>query len=413
MSLADAIRYMNTLNAKRVILVVSGGIAAYKAPDVVRRFREAGAEVRVVMSPNATEFITPLTLQAVSGAEVRTALFDPAGEAAMGHIELARWADVVVIAPASADFLARLRSGLAEELGEALCLATSAPILAAPAMNQQMWLHPATQENITALTERGVKLAGPVEGSQACGDFGPGRMVEADAIVSAVAALFQKQSLIGCNVLITAGPTRESIDPVRYITNHSSGKMGYAIAAASLEAGATVTLITGPTSLEPPIAATTIQVSTAQEMCDAVMSDVEEADIFISTAAVADYRPDKQSTKKIKRDGQNLALDLVPSVDILRKVAKSPCRPFTVGFAAETDNIERNARDKLITKSLDMIAANDVGGTDVGFNTDENELLVIWKDGEQNLPRAPKTRIARALIDLITERFNLSDVGKD
>ena len=396
---------MNTLSAKRVILVVTGGIAAYKAPDVVRRLRDAGAAVRVVMTPGAMQFITPLTLQAVSGFEVRTALFDPAAEAAMGHIELARWADVVVIAPASADFLARMRNGLADELASALCLATAAPILAAPAMNQQMWQHPATQDNIATLTARGLTLAGPAYGSQACGEFGPGRMIEAEDIVLATTAVFRNQRLAGRRVLITAGPTREPIDPVRYITNHSSGKMGYAVAAASLDAGAAVTLVSGPTDLTPPSAATTIDVSTAQEMCEAVMRHVEAADIFIATAAVADYRPDTLAPKKIKRNGSKMVLDLVPNEDILHKVAHSKHPPFTVGFAAETEDVEQNARAKLAAKSVDMIAANAVGGPDIGFNTDENELLVIWENGMRNLPRAPKSRIARTLVDLISERL--------
>ena len=396
---------MNTLSAKRIVLVVTGGIAAYKAPDVVRRLRDAGAQVRVVMTQSATEFITPLSLQAVSGFAVRTDLFDRAAEAAMGHIELARWADAVVIAPASADFLARLCHGFADELGSALCLATTAPVLAAPAMNQQMWLHPATQDNITTLAARGLTLAGPALGSQACGEFGPGRMFEAEAIVSATAALFQSQRLAGRRVLITAGPTREPIDPVRYITNYSSGKMGYAVAAASLEAGAAVTLVSGPTGLEPPTAATTIEVSTADEMCSAVMRHVEAADIFIATAAVADYRPDTHMRKKIKRNGAELVLNLVPNVDILHKVAHSKHPPFTVGFAAETQDLEQNARAKLAAKSVDMIAANAVGRADIGFNAEENELLVIWEDGMRNLPRAPKSRIARTLVDLISERL--------
>ena len=399
---------MNTLNAKRVILIVTGGIAAYKAPDVVRRLREAGAEVRVVMTPAATKFITPLTLQAVSGSLVRTQLFDSAAEAAMGHIELARWADIIVIAPASADFLARLRFGRADELASALCLATEAPVLAAPAMNQQMWQHPATVENLAQLSARGVVLAGPAEGDQACGEVGPGRMLEAPDIVSAAAALFKNQRLAGRRVLITAGPTYEPIDPVRYITNHSSGKMGYAVAEAALAAGGVVTLVSGPTGLKPPAAATTVAVSTAQEMCEAVMSRVANSDIFIATAAVADYRPDTTQSRKVKRSDSPMALNLVPNEDILHKVAHSPHPPFTVGFAAETENVEHNARSKLASKSLDMIAANLVGGPETGFNADENELLVIWRDGMQNLPRASKGRIARSLVDLISERIDQS-----
>ena len=326
----------------------------------------------------------------------------------MGHIELARWADIIVIAPASADFLARLRFGRADELASALCLATEAPVLAAPAMNQQMWQHPATVENLAQLSARGVVLAGPAEGDQACGEVGPGRMLEAPDIVSAAAALFKNQRLAGRRVLITAGPTYEPIDPVRYITNHSSGKMGYAVAEAALAAGGVVTLVSGPTGLKPPAAATTVAVSTAQEMCEAVMIRVANSDIFIATAAVADYRPDTMQSRKVKRSDSPMALNLVPNEDILHKVAHSPHPPFTVGFAAETENVEHNARSKLASKSLDMIAANLVGGTETGFNADENELLVIWRDGMQNFPRASKGRIARSLVDLISERIDQS-----
>ncbi|MBK8957921.1 MAG: bifunctional phosphopantothenoylcysteine decarboxylase/phosphopantothenate--cysteine ligase CoaBC [Proteobacteria bacterium] len=400
----DAATPPNALAARRILLIVSGGIAAYKAPDVVRRLRDAGAEVQVVMTPAAGAFITPLTLQAVSGREVRAELFDPAAEAAMGHIELARWADAIVVAPATADFLARLRLGMANDLATAVCLASEAPILAAPAMNQQMWKHPATQDNLAALTARGVRLAGPGAGSQACGEVGPGRMQEAHEICAATAALFERDLLTGVRVLLTAGPTREPIDPVRYISNHSSGKMGYAIATALRDAGARVTLVSGPTILPPPAGVTLLRVETANEMHDAVMARLP-TDIFVATAAVADYRIDNAAANKIKRSDSALELKLVPNPDILKCVAATRPPPFTVGFAAETNDVERHARDKLERKAIDMVAANLVGGAGLGFNADDNELLVIWREGSKLLPRAAKTRLARALVDVIAERY--------
>ncbi|MBK6658524.1 MAG: bifunctional phosphopantothenoylcysteine decarboxylase/phosphopantothenate--cysteine ligase CoaBC [Proteobacteria bacterium] len=400
----DAATPPNALAARRILLIVSGGIAAYKAPDVVRRLRDAGAEVQVVMTPAAGAFITPLTLQAVSGREVRAELFDPAAEAAMGHIELARWADAIVVAPATADFLARLRLGMANDLATAVCLASEAPTLAAPAMNQQMWKHPATQDNLAALTARGVRLAGPGAGSQACGEVGPGRMQEAHEICAATVALFERDLLTGVRVLLTAGPTREPIDPVRYISNHSSGKMGYAIATALRDAGARVTLVSGPTILPPPAGVTLLRVETANEMHDAVMARLP-TDIFVATAAVADYRIDNAAANKIKRSDSALELKLVPNPDILKCVAATRPPPFTVGFAAETNDVERHARDKLERKAIDMVAANLVGGAGLGFNADDNELLVIWREGSKLLPRAAKTHLARALVDVIAERY--------
>lgn len=402
--LMDAVTPLTALAARRVLLIVCGGIAAYKSPDVVRRLRDAGADVQVVMTPAASAFITPLTLQAVSGREVRLELFDSAAEAAMGHIELARWADVILIAPATADFLARLRLGLANDLATAVCLASEAPLLAAPAMNQQMWKHPATQDNLAALAARGVHFAGPGAGSQACGEVGPGRMLEALEICAATAALFARGVLSGCRVLLTAGPTREPIDPVRYISNHSSGKMGYAIANALREAGAQVTLISGPTSLASPNGVAMVQVETAQQMFDAVMVRLP-TDIFVATAAVADYRVDHAAAHKIKRKDRALELTLVPNEDILKSVATSAVPPFTVGFAAETDEVERHAREKLEKKAIDMVAANLVGGAGLGFNADDNELLVIWRGGSQRLARAAKTQLARALVDVIAARY--------
>lgn len=395
---------MNTLNAKRIVLLVTGGIAAYKSPDVVRRLRDAGAQVRVVMTPAATAFITPLTLQAVSGVAVRCDLFDAAAEAAMGHIELARWADAIVAAPATADFIARLRLGLANDLATAICLASTAPVLLAPAMNQQMWQHPATQDNLAALSARGVHLAGPGDGSQACGEVGPGRMLEANEICVAASGLFASGALAGLRVLVTAGPTREALDPVRYISNHSSGKMGYAIAAAAAEAGASVTLVSGPTTLASPEGVSCIDVVSALEMYEAVMTRATAADIFVATAAVADYRPEAAIETKLKREKAAMELRLVPNPDILGAVAALPSPPFTVGFAAETHDVETYARGKLAAKRIDMIAANEVGGRALGFNADDNELLVIWNGGEALLARAPKATLARSLVDLIASR---------
>ena len=399
-------RGMNTLQAKRLILVVSGGIAAYKSPELVRRLRDQGAEVRVVMTPAATEFITPLTLQAVSGHEVRTELFDTAAEAAMGHIELARWADAIVVAPATADFLSRLNAGRADDLASAVCLASASPVLAAPAMNQQMWQQQATQNNLAELARNRMQVVGPASGSQACGEVGPGRMVEVAEIVAAAANLFNTGALGGTRVVITAGPTREAIDPVRYISNHSSGRMGYAIAEAARDAGAQVVLVSGPTSIEPPGGVELRRAESALDMHACVMAEVNSADIFIATAAVADYRPQQAASSKLKRDGNAMQIELVPNPDILADVAASEKPPFTVGFAAETDDLAGNARKKLLAKRVDMVAGNVVGGSELGFNTEDNELTVFWRDGEEHFERAPKTRLARQLIALIAQRFS-------
>ena len=401
---------MHSLTARRLLLIVSGGIAAYKAPEVVRRLREAGAEVRVVMTPGATRFVTPLTLQAVSGHPVRDELFDAAAEAAMGHIELARWCEAVVVAPATADFLARLRAGLADDLASAICLATTAPLLLAPAMNQQMWQHAATVDNLAVLAARGARLCGPASGSQACGETGPGRMVESADIVAAAGALFAAGALAGRRVLVTAGPTREALDPVRYISNHSSGKMGYAVAAAARDAGAAVTLVTGPTRLPAPSGVTRIDVESATDMLAAVLGEVAGCDIFIATAAVADYRPAAASEAKLKRDGAPRALELVPNPDILATVAARADAPFTVGFAAETHDVEAHARDKLARKRIDLIAANEVGG-ELGFDSEDNTLLVLWAGGREALPRAPKAILARQLLELVATRYHASRGG--
>ncbi len=397
---------MQALTNKRVLLGVTGGIAAYKSADLVRRLREAGAEVRVVMTESATQFITPLTLQALSGHRVHRHLLDPDSEAAMGHIDLARWADVVLVAPATANFMARLAHGMADDLLTTLCLASAAPVALAPAMNQHMWTNPATRANAALLTQRGVHLFGPGDGSQACGEVGPGRMLEPLQIVALTTAVFATGRLAGLSVLVTAGPTREEIDPVRCLTNYSSGKMGYAVAAAAAEAGASVTLISGPVALETPESVRRVDVRTALEMHDAVIGMASGHDIVIAAAAVADYRPRARATQKVKKGGQAVTLELEPTDDILAAVTALKQRPFTVGFAAETEDLERNAQHKRMAKSLDMIAANWVGREDGGFDSDENELSVFWEGGRKVLPHDTKARIARELIDLIAERYH-------
>lgn len=391
----------------RVLLGVTGGIAAYKTPEIVRRLVEHGCEVQVVMTAGARQFVTPVTLQAVSGRRVRDDLWDPAAEAAMGHIELARWADVVVIAPATADFLATLAAGLAGDLLSTLCLATTAPIVVAPAMNHAMWAHPATQANRAVLDSRGVRFLGPAEGDQACGETGPGRMVEPLEIVSALLELpgrLRLQSLAGAKVVITAGPTREAIDPVRYITNRSSGKMGFAVAMAARDAGADVVLVSGPVALPTPAGVRRIDVETAEQMYERVHAEIAHTDIFIGCAAVSDYRPQKTARQKIKRSSPELELALVRSPDTLASVAALPTPPFTVGFAAETEHVARHAREKLEKKGLDMIAANQVG-PDCGFDRETNALTVYWPGGEVALGEGTKPVLARRLIELIADRY--------
>lgn len=395
---------MPTLSGRRILLGVTGGIAAYKSADLVRRLRDAGAEVRVVMTAAAAQFVGPLTFQAVSGNAVHQDLLDPQAEAGMGHIELARWADTVLVAPASADFMARLAHGFANDLLTTLCLATEAEIVLAPAMNRVMWANAATQANARILRERGVRLLGPGEGDQACGEVGAGRMLEPLELV----ALLAPQNggpLSGKRVLITAGPTREPIDPVRYITNRSSGKMGFAVAAAARQAGAEVTLVAGPVRLETPAGVQRVDVETAAQMYDAVMSHVQSADIFIGTAAVADYRPATMATAKIKKTEAELGLALERTQDILQSVAALEDAPFCVGFAAETDDLAGYARSKLERKKLDMIAANWVGG-ETGFDSDDNALEVFWRDGHVTLARQPKPQLAQALVRLIAERYD-------
>ncbi|GAB4511848.1 MAG: bifunctional phosphopantothenoylcysteine decarboxylase/phosphopantothenate--cysteine ligase CoaBC [Sulfuricaulis sp.] len=402
---------MGTLTNKRILLGVTGGIAAYKSADAVRRLREAGAEVRVIMTTGATEFITALTLQAVSGHPVYQHLLDTDAEAGMGHIELARWADAVLVAPASANFLARLAQGRADDLLSAVCLATEAPVAVAPAMNQQMWSNNATQANLTTLKKNGVRIFGPAEGSQACGEVGPGRMLEPADLVVMISELFGSGELDGRTVVITAGPTWEAIDPVRGLSNRSSGKMGYAVAKAAVEAGARVILISGPTSLPDPERVHTIRVESAQEMHDAVQAHIAGADIFIGVAAVADYRPVQAAEGKIKKTQEKMTLDLVRNPDILASVAALKPAPFTVGFAAETENLEQHARQKLEDKKLDLVAANRVGA-DLGFGVDENSLLLVEHGSITELPVQPKAKLARALIHHIATRYHVKNTAK-
>ncbi|PAU55066.1 bifunctional phosphopantothenoylcysteine decarboxylase/phosphopantothenate--cysteine ligase CoaBC [Pseudomonas indica] len=400
---------MQRLYRKRIVLGVGGGIAAYKSAELVRRLRDQGAEVRVVMTQGGREFITPLTLQALSGHPVHLDLLDPAAEAAMGHIELARWADLVLIAPATADLMARLAQGVADDLLTTLVLATDALVALAPAMNQAMWRDPATQANAQLLAERGFRLFGPASGSQACGDVGLGRMLEADDLAQLAADCFERKALSGRHVLITAGPTQENIDPVRYITNHSSGKMGFALAEAAAEAGAKVTLITGPVHLPTPDRVDRIDVVSARDMlaaCEAAMP----CDLLIAAAAVADYRPEVVAQHKLKKDptsGDGLLLQLVRNPDILATLARRSDRPFSVGFAAETENLLEYAARKLKDKNLDLIVANDVANPSIGFNSEENAVSVIDRELlETRFAQTSKGKIARQLITFIAERLN-------
>ncbi len=404
---------LQPLARKHILLGVTGGIAAYKSADLVRRLIEAGAEVQVVMTPAATAFVGPLTFQAVSGRPVRTELLDSHAEAGMGHIELARWADLILIAPATADFLARLAHGFANDLLSTLCLATDQPIAVAPAMNRLMWQNPATQDNGRLLTRRGVKIWGPGVGEQACGDIGAGRMLEPVELLNLVVELLGEKEppaawrdppggeyawlaphdLQGLTVLLTAGPTREALDPVRFISNRSTGRMGFAVAEAAAQAGAQVVIICGPVTLPTPPGVQRIDVESAVEMHEAVMQRVRKAAIFIATAAVADYRAAKPAEQKIKKTGETLTLELVRN------------RPFTVGFAAETHDVVHYAQDKRRRKNLDLIAANQVGMAGSGFESEQNALHVLWEGGEKQLPLADKTRLGQQLMALIAERY--------
>lgn len=398
---------MSSLTNKRILLGVTGGIAAYKSADLVRRLQDAGASVQVVMTAAAQEFITPLTMQALSGNPVHTTLLDPAAEAGMGHIQLARWADLILIAPASADFIARLVQGQGDDLLTTLCLATPAPIAVAPAMNQGMWRNASTQANVAVLKQRNVHIFGPAAGEQACGDIGPGRMLEALELVDAAAGLFVSGSLAGKKVVITAGPTREAIDPVRYISNHSSGKMGYALAQAAVEAGAQTVLISGPTQLAVPERVEFIPVTTAEDMLAASLQQARGCDVFIAAAAVADYRPAQVAVHKIKKTAaaETLLLELVKTPDIVATIAALEQKPFTVGFAAESENLITYAQQKLTRKNLDLIIANNIAATGIGFNSDDNAVTVIDKAQQQELTQRSKQQLARDLIAIIAQKI--------
>ncbi|CAK9886945.1 MAG: Coenzyme A biosynthesis bifunctional protein CoaBC [Candidatus Erwinia impunctatus] len=396
------------LKNKHIVLGISGGIAAYKTPELVRRLRDQGAEVRVVMTDAARSFITSLTLQAVSGNPVSCDLLDPAAEAAMGHIELGKWADLVILAPATADILARITAGMANDLLTTLCLATPAPLAVVPAMNQQMYRAFATQHNLHLLAERGVMVWGPASGSQACGDTGPGRMLEPDTIVEETASFLSPvNDLQHLSIMITAGPTREALDPVRFMTNHSSGKMGFAIAEAAAKRGANVTLVSGPVSLSTPQWVKRVDVTSALEMQDAVMADISRQHIFIGTAAVADYRAAEIAPQKLKKQGETLQLSMVKNPDIVAGVAAlQEHRPYVVGFAAETHNVEEYAQKKRQQKQLDLICANDVSKTDQGFNSETNSLHLYWQTGDVCLPQDNKKRLGQQLLNEIIRLYD-------
>jgi len=390
-----------------IVLGITGGIAAYKTPDLVRRLRERGAEVQIVMTASAQEFVTATALQAVSGRPIRTNLWDKEAEAAMSHIELARWADVVLIAPATAEVMARIVSGAAPDLLTTICLATEAPIAIAPAMNHVMWSNPATEANRDVLEGRGIHILGPGIGSQACGETGAGRMLEPDAIAAAVFSLRGEKGeglLAGRKVVVTAGPTREAIDPVRYITNRSSGKMGYAIASAAAAQGANVVLVSGPVNLNEPTGIEVVHVESADQMYAATHAVIADADLFIAAAAVADYRPAAVVEQKIKKHDEQMSLTFVRCPDILASVAALDNAPFTIGFAAETEKVIEYARGKLHNKKLDMIVANRVGH-DCGFDRDDNSVTVLWDGGEQSYPTTTKLELARQLIELLAQHF--------
>lgn len=405
---------MQILQDKKILLGISGGIAAYKTPELVRRLKDHGADVRVVMTEGAKAFITPLTLQAVSANAVSDSLLDTQAELAMGHIELAKWADLILIAPATADIIAKITAGMANDLLTTLCLATAAPIAIAPAMNQQMWHNVATQNNIQTLTARNFSVLGPAAGEQACGDVGYGRMLEVNELIPLVSALIENNSntkaqpLAGQNWVITAGPTREAIDPVRYISNHSSGKMGFAIADAAQTLGATVTIISGPVTISTPHSCKKIAINSAQEMHQHAMTLAPKATVFVACAAVADYRLDTIANEKIKKSADTMQLNLIKNPDIVADVAALDKKPFTVGFAAETQDVEQYARGKLARKNLDMIAANNVAIQGQGFNSDDNALTVFTAETEKALPLSSKQQIAQQLVTYIDQCYQSS-----
>ena len=399
---------MKSLTNKNILLGVTGGIAAYKSAEIVRHLKKSGASVRVVMTRSAEEFITPLTLQAVSGNRVSTELLDAEAEAAMGHIELAKWADGILIAPATANTIARLSSGRGDDLLSTVTLAFDGPISIAPAMNQAMWRDERTQENLNKLINNNFGICGPGSGEQACGDIGLGRMLEPQEILEMFSSSFDKGIMSGKRILITAGPTQEPIDPVRFITNRSSGKMGYALAEAAIESGAQVTLISGPVNIEPPSNCNLVAIKTAKEMYESVMHHIKGADVYIGTAAVSDYSPAHINESKIKKDGRNVAmvLELKENQDILKSVSELEERPYVVGFAAETDNLIENAEKKLKNKNLDLIVANDVSDKEIGFDSDENEVTLITHEEKQFIQKQNKRKISKNIIEFISGRIN-------
>ncbi|MDP0589433.1 MAG: bifunctional phosphopantothenoylcysteine decarboxylase/phosphopantothenate--cysteine ligase CoaBC [Candidatus Endonucleobacter bathymodioli] len=407
---------MEQLRNKRIILGVSGGIAAYKSADLIRKLTSCGTHVRVVMTAGACEFITPLTMQALSHNPVHLDLLDTKAEAAMGHIELARWADLILIAPATADFIARLTGGHADDLLTTLCLATSAPISLAPAMNQGMWCDDITQQNCQELLKRNIRLLGPASGSLACGDEGPGRMIEPELIVEQISEMFQHNALSGVSLMITAGPTHENIDPVRYLSNYSSGKMGYSLAEAAIEAGATVTLISGPVHIPVPDRVNCINVISAREMHQTVHNNIQGVDIFIGCAAVCDYRPEKTFPEKIKKDpedsGETKNIKLVQNPDIIASVSTLHPHLFVIGFAAETQKLLSYAKDKLKRKKLNLIVANNVSSTN-GFNSDSNEVTILGHDFEESLPRTSKKVLSGMLLKIISRVYNTWKAEQD
>ena len=401
-----------SLSGKNILLGITGGIAAYKCPDLVRHLKKAGAQVRVVLTESASHFVAPMTLQAVSGNAVSKELFDPTAELSMSHIELAKWADLVLIAPATANIIAKMANGIADDLLSTICLATPAKIVIAPAMNQQMYKAAATQQNLATLESRNTLVLGPDDGFQACGDIGPGRMVEPTTIVENINNYFLANSeLAGTTITITAGPTIEEIDPVRYISNYSSGKMGFAIAKAAAEMGATVNLISGPVNLTTPNNVTRINVKSAKQMYDEALVLAEKSAIFISCAAVADYRAETIAKNKIKKtdDSNELVIKLVKNPDIVASIAGlKEHRPFVVGFAAETNDVKTYALKKLTTKNLDLICANDVSDHNIGFNSDQNALTLYWRNGEQTLPLSSKQQLAKQLLQAVITRYKAS-----
>ena len=399
---------MKSLANKNILLGVTGGIAAYKSAEIVRHLKKSGASVRVVMTRSAEEFITPLTLQALSGNRVSTELLDAEAEAAMGHIELAKWADGILIAPATANTIARLSSGRGDDLLSTVTLAFDGPISVAPAMNQAMWRDERTQENLKKLIDQDFGICGPGSGEQACGDVGLGRMLEPLDILDMFSLSFNEGTLSGKKILITAGPTQEPIDPVRFITNRSSGKMGYSLVEAALESGANVTLISGPVNIEPPSNCNFVSIKTAKEMYDAVMHHISGMDVYIGTAAVSDYRPAKASDSKIKKDGSSspMVLELKENQDILKSVSELEQRPYVVGFAAETNDLIKNAEKKLSNKNLDLIIANDVSNKDIGFDSDDNEVTLITEKEKHLIERQNKRKVSKKIIDFISGRIN-------